>query len=243
VQQERSYLQQINNNDYGPLMMLLEKLINIVAPHSCLGCGAEGQLICDWCHTDVCPTLPERCFGCHKLSIDSKVCDACRRKSPLKHVWVRTEYDGIAKGLVHKLKFERSSAAALPIAQLMAEDMPYLPPETIITHIPTATRRYRQRGYDQAELIARRIARIKQVHYVPLLRRHGQSRQVGAKRTQRLIQLEGAFRPRNNHSIADKHIIVVDDIVTTGATLKIVAKILRANGAKRVDAAVFAQKQ
>lgn len=224
-------------------MKILERLIGFIAPNDCLVCGAEGRFVCNWCSPDACPGLPERCYGCHKLSIDSKVCDGCRRKSSLKYVWVRTEYDGAAKLLIHKLKFERSAEASLPIAQLMAEDMPYLPPEAIVTHIPTAAMRYRQRGYDQAELIARHIARIKQVHYVPLLWRHGQTRQVGAKRAQRLHQLEGAFRPRNVHSIAGKHIIVVDDIVTTGATLNSAAKTLKASGAKRVDAAVFAQKQ
>lgn len=223
-------------------MKLLERTLTIIAPHRCLICGYEGQILCPWCAADACPALPDRCYRCHALTMDSKVCSACHRRSPLKHVWVRTEYDGVAKKLIHALKFQRATAAALPIAELIAEALPFLPSETIICHVPTATTRYRQRGYDQAQLIARHVARIKNVHYAPLLARHGQTRQVGARREQRLHQLADAFRPRNTHLITGGSIVLVDDIVTTGATLEAAAKVLKIAGAKRISAAVFAQK-
>jgi ComF family protein len=224
-------------------MKILEKLVGIVAPHTCLSCGQEGRLVCEWCLPDVCAALPERCYKCHKLSRDSRVCTSCRKKSRLGSVWVRTEYGGIAKQLVHKLKFERATAAALPIAEMLADTLPYLSESTVITYVPTASSRYRQRGYDQAALIARQLAQIRNVRCIPLLARHGQTRQVGAKRTQRISQLEGAFRPRNAYAIMDAEILLIDDIVTTGATIEAAARVLKDAGAKRVNAAVFAQKQ
>jgi ComF family protein len=224
-------------------LKLLERLIGIVAPYDCISCGDEGSLLCAWCMPDACTALPDRCYRCHKLSRDSKVCAACRRKSPLAHVWVRTDYGGLAKQLIHELKFERAAAAAEPVATLIAESLPYFGEKTIITHIPTASSRYRQRGYDQAELIAKRVAHIKEVRYLPLLARQGQSRQVGAKRAQRLTQLEQAFRAKSPYIIMNAEVVLIDDIVTTGATLEAAARVLKAAGAKRVSAAVFAQKQ
>jgi len=221
---------------------VLEKVLSIIAPHSCISCGAEGSLLCAWCLPDACLPLPERCYRCHKLSQDSKTCASCRSKSPLKAVWVATEYEGLAKDLIHKLKFERASAAAEPIAKVMAEALPYLSERTIITHVPTASSRYRQRGYDQAELIAKELAKLKQVRYVPLIGRLGQTRQVGAKRATRLVQLEGAFRPRATHGILEAEILLVDDITTTGVTLESAARVLKAAGAKRIYATVFARK-
>lgn len=187
-------------------------------------------------------SVPERCYRCFALSLDSKVCTRCRKQSPLSHVWVRTEYSGLAQQLLYKLKFGRASAAARPIARLMAESLPYLEPGTIITHVPTASTRYRQRGYDQAALIARHLAREKGARYLPLLARLGQARQVGATRVQRKQQLADAFRPLHLNVLKNAQIIIVDDIVTTGASIEAAARTLKSHGAKRVSAALFAVK-
>lgn len=224
-------------------MFILERLLSLIAPHECLVCGREGSLLCVVCQLDACPPLPERCYKCHVLSQNSKVCLKCRRKSRLSNVWVRTSYEAVAKDLVHGLKFERAQSAARPIAQLTCEVLPYLKPEVIVAFIPTATTRHRQRGYDQARLLAREIAGLQKLHCIPLLGRIGQSRQVGAKRAQRTHQLEGAYYVKAPLLVKNKDILVVDDITTTGSTLEAAASILKAAGARRVYGVVFAQKQ
>ncbi len=223
-------------------MKVVERLVSILAPHECLGCGTEGSLLCAWCLPDACPVVPERCYRCFALSTDSKVCTKCRKKSPLSHVWVRTEYEGIGKQLLYRLKFGRASAAAKPIAILMAESLPYVDPETIITHVPTASSRHRQRGYDQSALIARLLARETGARYIPLLARLGQTRQVGSNRSQRLQQLTQSFRPIRSSYIKGAAVIIVDDIVTTGASIEASARVLKMHGAKSVSAALFAVK-
>jgi ComF family protein len=111
----------------------------------------------------------------------------------------------------------------------------------VVVHIPTATTRVRTRGYDQAKLIARQGARHARLPRASLLLRLGQQRQVGLKREQRLSQLENAYRIRNEHRVRGAHIVLVDDVATTGATLEAAAKALKAAGAKRIEAVVFAQ--
>lgn len=224
-------------------MSIFERFISIVAPHECLTCGREGALLCAWCLPGACAPLPECCYRCQKLSTDSRVCASCRRISRLKHVWVRTEYGSIAKQLIYNFKFQRVRAASEPLAELLSEALPYLPSDTIVSYVPTATSRYRQRGYDQSQLLARTLARKLKLPFVPLLSRSGQARQVGARRSQRLRQLEGAFRPRNTYTASGASVLLVDDIVTTGATLEAAARALKAAGAKTVNAAVFAQKK
>jgi len=222
-------------------MALLERIINTVAPHSCLICDREGKLLCNWCLPDACPSLPSRCYRCKAVTDNSRTCDKCRAQTKLKHVWVRSDYGGAAKGLIHNLKFTGAQAAAPIIASYMHEALPYLE-YVVIVPIPTATIRLRQRGYDHAELLARHLSNISGLPVVKGLARLGQSRQVGTKRSQRHSQLAGAFRPTNN--IAPKaHILLVDDVVTTGATLEEAAKTLKQAGAKTVDAVVFTQKQ
>lgn len=223
-------------------MFIAERLISIVAPHYCLVCDDEGALLCSWCAVEACASVPPRCYKCHRSSKDSAVCSACKRKTTLAHVWVRAEYGGTARNLLQKFKFERGQAAAKTIAELMHEALPYFVPDTLIVPVPTATSRVRGRGYDHAKLLAKELAKITQLCHEPLILRLGQTRQVGAKRQTRMDQLEGAFGLKKQ-DIKGKRILLVDDVVTTGATLEEAAKVLKQSGAKTIDAVVFAQKR
>jgi len=221
---------------------MMEKIIGIFAPHDCLSCGVEGKLLCDWCKMEAVAPVPSRCYRCKKQSRDFQTCQSCRRESKLGHVWITSDYKDLSKVLIGKLKFERAQAAADLVADLMVEVMPYLPRDTVVTFVPTATSRRRQRGYDQSELITMHLAMLLGLKSQPLLLRSGQSRQVGATRETRKKQLAQAFRPRRPSQITGLNILLVDDITTTGATLEAAALALRQAGAKTINATAFAQK-
>ena len=224
-------------------MFITEKIISIVAPHQCLVCEREGAVVCDWCLPDFAAALPDRCYKCKTIAPDSRVCKPCRTKSPLKHVWVRTDYEEPNKQLIHNFKFERQQAAAIPLARMMAEKVPFLSRDTIIAHVPTATSRVRKRGYDHAELLAQALAKELGLPCQTLLLRTTQTRQVRSSREQRLKQMEGAFMALKSGALRSQKVLLVDDIVTTGSTLESAARCLREAGAKTVDAVVFAQRQ
>lgn len=221
-------------------MILTEALFRLLAPHDCMVCGSEGALLCRWCYESVTP-VPDRCYKCHKASTASTTCSSCKKKSKLRHVWIRADYASHAEALIKSLKFSRNKDAAKTIANLLDQKLPYLSDDVLITHIPTASSRVRARGYDQAQLIAKELARLRGLHHIPLLARIGSSRQVGARRAERLKQLEQAYRPINSYMIEGAQILLVDDVLTTGATLETAGSLLRTSGAKQVSAAVFAQ--
>lgn len=169
-----------------------------------------------------------------------RVCAACRPHTAVDVAWIATEHHEAARELVRALKFARAQSGAQVAARLMHQLLPPFPPGAALVPLPTATARVRERGYDQALLITRHLARLRHVPCKPVLRRHGATRQVGASRTQRQQQLQTAFslaRP-----LPAAHLILVDDVVTTGATIEAAARILKANGAHQVSAALFAQK-
>jgi ComF family protein len=229
---KQSYLQ---HNKYN--MKFIEAVVNLVAPHECVHCGKEGDLLCTGCSGRLSP-VPERCYRCQRVSDQFRTCVDCRRHSPLFSVHAATVYEDVAKELLHRLKFERARAAANTIARIMATDS--FPKNVLITNIPTANSRVRLRGYDQAALIAQALVRHLKQPYVPLLARLGEQRQLGQHRQARKQQMEHAFRPINSVLLQKKQIILIDDVLTTGATCEAAAHILREAGAARVSARVFA---
>lgn len=221
---------------------MIDRFVSLLAPHECLICKQEGPLLCAWCRPDALDPVPGRCYHCKAVTQDSAVCAKCRRLSPLRHVWIATPYRDIAKELVYRLKFARAKSAARLIAQLLEDSVPYLPANTVVTYIPTATNRVRQRGYDQARLIAQAFAKQRSLQCAPLLIRHGQSRQVGADRKHRINQAIGNYSVIDQKRVQDAQILLIDDILTTGATVESAARVLKKAGAKVVNAAVFAQR-
>jgi len=112
----------------------------------------------------------------------------------------------------------------------------------LIVPVPTATGRVRERGFDHAALLARQVAKDLGLPVSRPLGRLGQSRQVGAKRPQRQIQMADKIWVKNRGAVAGQQILLIDDVVTTGATLKEASKVLRQVGATRVDALIFAKR-
>jgi ComF family protein len=113
--------------------------------------------------------------------------------------------------------------------------------QALIVPVPTATSRIRQRGYDQAKLLAKAISKQSRLTYLDCLARSGQTHQHGTSRHTRLGQLENAFRVKHPRSVQNAHIILVDDVVTTGATLEAAAKVLKQAGGKQIEALAFAR--
>lgn len=201
-------------------MAFIDTIISQLAPHDCVSCGQEGSLLCSQCAAGL-------AFA------------ECRPFGKLRHVAAATTYQTVAKDLVWQLKFQGAQAAADIMARHMANLVQ--PDSRFIVPVPTATRRVRQRGYDQAKLLARQLSKRSGLLYMDCLRRQGQAHQVGASRHERLSQLQAAFRLKSGHNVSDCPIILVDDVLTTGATLEAAATVLQAAGVRHIDAIVFAQ--
>jgi ComF family protein len=218
---------------------MLDRILSLVAPHLCIGCERQGAVLCMVCMGKIL-RMPSVCYRCGTKTVDFATCPACRSQTKLAAVRVVTNYEGLAKDAVWKLKFSGARAASIDMGQAMAALVADAD-ETIIVHIPTATSRVRVRGYDQAQLLAHEVARRTGLPHIAHLARLDQKRQVGASRKERLAQLSDAFRLRSHGNITDARILLVDDVLTTGATLETAAAVLKKAGAKRVEAVVFAR--
>ncbi|MDQ3094110.1 MAG: hypothetical protein M3Q70_02960 [bacterium] len=223
-------------------MNFVEKLVRVLAPNDCLVCGSEGSILCQACSMEYIKTPPSRCPHCLKLTISSSLCQNSKSAFKLKHIWVSSDYEGVAKSMLQFLKTNGVMEAAEIIAELIADTLPYLPPETIVVPVPTTTQHRRVRGFDHTALIAKKVAAIKGLSYDPLLGRVDQVRQTGSGRQARLRQIDGKMYTVKPQYVKGQDFLVVDDVFTTGSTLREAARALKQAEAKTISAAVFAQK-
>lgn len=220
---------------------LLERTISVIAPHRCIRCSKEGNVLCNLCQFELFVGGPELCFLCNKSSLDSRVCASCEQRTKLDRVWVAAVYEGAIKQLIHMYKFERARAAYQPLARAIADSLPYLGDDIMLTYIPTASAHVRQRGYDHAKLLAREVARLRSWECRSLLVRRHDTRQVGATKQERLKQAQTAFGLKAGLDVGGRSVLLIDDVTTSGATLLAAGRLLKNAGARSVSAAVVAK--
>jgi ComF family protein len=207
-------------------------LANLLFGGSCFVCrGSARGLLCDACHAELPRLAAERCPRCALPVPGSAVCGRCLAEPPgYDATRAALAYDFPADALVHALKFRSEVALAPLLAELL---LPEVQGEGIdrVIPVPLSGARLRSRGYNQAAEIARPLARGKLD--LDTCVREGDARpQMELPWDERRRNIRGAFRCRR--SVIGATIAVVDDVMTTGATLDELARTLKRAGAARV---------
>jgi len=219
--------------------MLIRRAVELFTPTQCLGCGCEGVVLCLGCRAAALAQVDEVCFRCHRPSARGQTCGACSSLTPLSGCLVAARYEGAVKDLIWQLKFHRLQAAARVAAELVLAAMPEGQTFDVVSAVPIAPGRYRERGYNQAALVAKRVAARLDLPYAELLGRTSALHQLGSDRATRLAQVKGAFYPVRVPN--GRRVLLVDDVVTTGATLEECARTLLTAGAREVWGAAVAR--
>ncbi len=213
------------------MTQLMEYLKHLLFPPKCIFCGRmlkEGETdLCRSCRT----TAPEYPQGKLKLQfIDSTAA-----------VWYYRE--GVRKSL-HRYKFSRARFLAEPFGRMLAmkvlrADIPGL---NLVTWVPISPLRKFFRGYDQDELLAKVVARELGLPCAPLLKkiRHNRAQSGITGYAKRKANVLGVYRTVNTEQIHGGKILLVDDILTTGATAGECARVLLTAGAEEIHCAVIA---
>ncbi len=218
---------------------ILERAVELLTPFDCFICGREGNMLCRSCAETRIEEQISRCYLCNKITVQHRTCRSCHSK--LRRVWWLGSYESTIKSLIYSMKYQRNRGYGRELGLLLADSISYLPKETLVVSAPTAPKRIRQRGFDQAELIAKQVAGVHKLDYKPLLYRATQVDQIGKNRLQRYQQMRGSIKVLKPGQIQGRSILLIDDVLTTGATLEAAARVLRESGAAHVDAAVVAR--
>lgn len=201
--------------------------LNLIAPHSCRGCGRLGEVLCDCCKNNIIK---------HRTATKPK---NLPKKFP--PVYTVDQRSGLLDTLIHDLKYNSTRAIAPKLAELLDNFLPALPPNSIIVPLPTASQHIRARGLDHTLILAKQFAKIRHLKVKKILTREKNTVQVGSDRKTRLAQAKAAYSISEKAEInPDTTYILLDDVWTTGASMKAAVKKLQQAGAFKIIVVLLA---
>ena len=202
-------------------MKIFNKILAVLFPQKCLGCKKENEILCPDCLLKI--SRPDTPY--------------------LNGVHIAANYqDLVLKKALWMLKYQGVKQLAKPLAELIKERV-WKKLETgdwLIVPVPLSKKKLRRRGYNQAELIAKELS--DNVRADILFKKFHTKSQVEVKdKEERLANIIDSFEIKNPEKIKGKKIILIDDVLTTGATMREAKKVLKQAGAKKVIGVVVAR--
>jgi ComF family protein len=223
------------------------RLLDLAFPARCPGCGREGPPICAACA----PALDARL----ELPAGIPIGLPSDVPPPLLQLEWCAPFGGLVRRALHEIKYSGETRLATPLGEAIARRWRRVAAGgDVLVPVPVHAERARRRGYDQAELLARAAACALDLPCAPILERvRASTAQFDLDRATRATNVRGAFRLRprptgkpgtpSAQPLAGRWIVLVDDVVTTGATLSACAEPLLAAGAIGVSAVTVARER
>ncbi|MBI3358424.1 MAG: ComF family protein [Nitrospirae bacterium] len=235
----------------------INKLSNLLYPRTCVECeqdiGSEERdaIFCASCATQLVHLSGPVCFVCSAPFVSeaatshspSHRCGECRENPPLFLKAITPFlYEGPLSTAICQFKYKKKPHLAAPLARLIANDLSNISTDYVMA-IPLHSFRLRGREFNQSLLLARQIGITLSLPYFVdvMIRTRETPPQVGLSRKERDENIKGAFKVTQPNAIQDRRILLIDDVYTTGATLKEGARTLMRAGAKEVIVATIAR--
>jgi competence protein ComFC len=216
-------------------------LVDFIYPKDCVGCGRLGLWLCDECKrmfeevTQICPM-------CGKENIGGYVHKMCSKEwgvDGLTAVYVHEEK--VMSGLIHRVKFEFNRKLLEELVGCL--DFNVGKSFDLVVPVPLSIYRRNWRGFNQAEVIADEVGRQIYVPVREVLRRVKNTKQQSKikDRKGRFMNVKGVFK-MSTLEVEGKNVLLVDDVYTSGATMREATKVLKLSGAKLVWGLVLARR-
>jgi ComF family protein len=229
-------------------------VLDLLFPPVCLGCDkavATADALCPDCFRALRPITAPLCpvlglpFAA-SLGPEARSAEAIADPPPFERARSAVIYNEVARALVGKLKYGDRPELARFCARLMVQAGHELfAPDAVLVPVPLHRRRHLSRRYNQSTELGRALARLTGLPLFPSLvsRRRNTPHQVGLSGEARRRNVAGAFaaHPDSARLLRGRRVILVDDVITTGSTVKAVTRALKSGGAERVDVLSFAR--
>ena len=241
---KKSELHKLTNH----VLKVRDFVFDLIFPIDCISCEQEGSWLCHDCFKKLEFSREQYCLNCKTANKLGEFCYNCQKEYYLDGVIIAGNYDDkILNQLIKLLKYYFIKNIAIILGGYLInflQSNPYikLNPKSIIIPVPLHQRRWRWRGFNQAEEIAKIVAQNLQlrIYTKNLIRTKHKKAQAKLNEKQRLENVKDCYAWSGNN-LTGADIILIDDIATTGATLNECAKILKQNGAGKVWGLVVAK--
>ena len=218
-------------------------LLDLVFPKRCVLCGAFGKYICNNCFSKIEFVEKPVCPVCQRQAIGGKTHPKCAGKFRPDGLVIACRYKGAIKLAIRKVKYKWVYDIEKILVDLLASQIWKfdLPKNLILVPIPLYKNRKNWRGFNQAEILAKTLAKKFKVGYSAILFRNRETKtQVGLSREERKKNIKGAFSLSQGANVNGRDFLLVDDVYTSGATIREAAKVLKSSGARNVWAMAVA---
>jgi ComF family protein len=222
----------------------VKALADLFFPPRCVGCARRGSWLCSPCRGGFPRIGLPRCHLCAAPTGGATTCSNCWRDPPgFDSLVAEFRFDGSVRAAIHQLKYRHARHLAGPLVEALLETGATLPPVELIVPVPLHPTRLRQRGFNQAGLLADELSRRidREVVGDCLVRTKLTDAQMSLPAAQRWANVRDAFDLRAGASFIGQRILLVDDVATTTSTLRAAARCLRRGGAAEVHAIVIAR--
>lgn len=225
----------------------LWEFIDVVYPPECGGCELKGTKWCSACHSEIKKLSFPICKICGaEFNLENEPCPGCTNNTP-QYTSLRSfgYFDGSLRNAIHKLKYRKDIGLGLVFAEMLKNLMSYYSIEiNLVLPVPLSKARFRQRGYNQAAIIAYPFSISSDLSYSAkaLFRTRETRTQIDLSREARKLNVKNAFWA-NEKIVNNKTILLIDDVVTTGSTLNSCATALFTAGANQVHCMTVARSE
>lgn len=226
---------------------ILKSAKDVIFPEKCLGCNKEGSWLCKKCFRKININKKNTCPSCSKITQENTFCLNCKKYYYLKGIIISAQYKDPLKETIHYLKYNKILELVDPLCEILAEKLQYGFPhgDLVIIPVPLHPQREKERGFNQATIIAKKIGKIFDLPIYDdiLIRIKNTPPQINLSRKLRRKNIKGAFKINKSKikKITGKTVIIFDDVMTTGATLNEAARVLNQAGFKNIWGLVLAK--
>ena len=219
------------------LYQSLWNAVDWIYPPTCIGCGRINQRFCEECQSQIEYIQGQLCPKCGEPSKHKDLCNSCKADPPcFESLRGIAHYAGPIRQCVIKLKYDSDYALAEFLAEMMIHEIHKLGWDLeLVTSVPLSKLKHQERGYNQANLLARPIAYALRVPFKPdaITRSKDTRSQVGLSAFERAENLKNAFSA-DSQIVRKKRILIIDDVTTTGTTINECSRALLSSGANCV---------
>lgn len=220
---------------------MLEFLKDFLFPKRCVGCGAFGSFICHKCRNKLVLLEKQRCFYCRRASLHGLTHPGCRKTNGVDGAISVYVYNPFLKRLIKTVKYRLAREALDELLTLSIQQVGHLlyssgsPYKTVpLESVPLHKSKMRSRGFNQADLIVRYLQKLHpQTKIIQTLSRDRNTKaqaQLSSKQS-RYINMIGAFSVKSK---PPEMLLLVDDVITTGSTIRSAVEALKRAGAQKV---------